>query len=193
MEAHGLDCHLWEVLSYKSNFWQAQQKGGEKLDLYQTKIVVKPKKQTEITLQDIDNYFADKKYAIPEVLIKKVEYKTDGDTLIIKIPDLHICLLSWKDECGENYDLKIAKENFLYCIADVVDRTRNRKIKQVLLVTLGDILHVDNDNQTTTKGTFQQVDGRIAKIINCAETMFVSAIEMLKDVAPVKCIYTSGT
>ena len=61
-----------------------------------------------------------------------------------------------------------------------------------MFITLGDILHVDNDNGTTTKGTQQQMDGRMAKITECAEDMLIDAITILGNIAPVEYIYLAG-
>lgn len=192
MRAHGMDSSLWEVLSYKSNYWQSQVQGGKTIDLYQTKLTVKPKNQIELTIDDIDKYFMTHDNSIPYERLTVPEYETDGDTLVIKVPDLHIGLLAWRNECGEDYDLKIAKSNFLSCITDVRRRCEEKPLKKIIIVTLGDVLHTDNDKQTTEHGTFQQTDGRLGKIIECAESMLVQAIEMLKEVAPIKYIYTSG-
>lgn len=192
MKAHNLESALWEVMSYTSNLWQQQTKNENKIDLYQTKITVRPRKQIELSISDIDEYFKHSKAFIPKQEIKPVRYTTDGDTLVIKVPDLHIGLLAWADECGNNYDLKIAKKNFLYCISDVADRCKYKDIKQIVFATLGDILHVDNNLQQTSHGTFQQTDGRLGKIIEAAETMMIEALSMLEPIAPIKYVYVSG-
>jgi hypothetical protein len=191
MKAHNLDANKWETITYKTNFWQAQQKGGGTMLLYQSKITVKPKKE-QITLEDIDRYFENKDYSKNKLPIECIQYDSNGEILDIKIPDLHVGLLSWRDETGADYDLKIAKETFFKCINDIIKRCQGRKFKKVMFTTLGDILHVDNDNQTTTKGTVQQTDGRIGKITECAEDMIIDAITMLGEIAPVEYIYLSG-
>lgn len=190
LKAHRLDSSSWEVVSYKNNFWQTQKKGGEKLVLYQSKIMVKPLSKDNITFEDIDNYFMSRDFNIsPETTY---EYSTEGDTLEIDLTDLHSGLLSWEKETGNNYDLKIAEKNFKACISDIYNRATREPIKKILFVTMGDILHVDNDNQTTTRGTFQQVDGRISKIYDTTLDMLIWAFELLKKVAPIEVVYCSG-
>ena len=49
MKAHNIDPKEWEVVSFKSNFWQAQKKGGQVMELYQSKVVVKPKLEEELS------------------------------------------------------------------------------------------------------------------------------------------------
>ena len=192
MKAHNLDENKWEVFSYKTNFWQQQAKGGKLLVLYQSKITVKPKKKDAITFEDIDKYFENKDYSKDKLPIECFNYDLNGEILEIKVPDLHIGLLAWREETGEDYDLKIVKENFFKCINDIVKRCRHRRIKKVVFITLGDLLHVDNDQGTTTKGTQQQMDGRMAKIVGCAEDILIDGITLLGQIAPVEYIYIAG-
>ena len=57
MEAHNLKSNEWDVIAFCSNVWQQQTKTGDKIDLCQSKLTVKPKKQPEISLADVDAYF----------------------------------------------------------------------------------------------------------------------------------------
>lgn len=192
IEAHKLDPKHWDVLSYKTNFWQAQEKGGKKMLLYQSKLTVKPKEKIELTFEDIDRYFENKDYSKDKLPTCHYDYDPKGEILEIKIPDLHIGLLAWREETGADYDLKIVKERFFKCINDILDRCKGRKFKKIVFVTLGDLLHIDNDRQETTNGTFQQVEGRMAKITECAEDMIIDALTILGDKAPVEYIYLCG-
>ncbi|MDF2902851.1 MAG: hypothetical protein K0S25_489 [Bacillus sp. (in: firmicutes)] len=192
MRAHNLDVEKWDVVTYKTNFWQSQKKGGTTLLLYQSKITVKPKAKTEITFDDIDRYFETKDYSKDKLPIECLGYDPDGEILDVKISDLHVGLMSWREETGEDYDLKIVKQRFFMCINDIVNRCQGRKIKKVIFTTLGDILHVDNNDNTTTRGTTQQVDGRMAKLTECAEDMLIDGISILGKIAPVEYIYTEG-
>lgn len=192
MKAHGLDESLWKVVSYKSNYWQSQKQGGELLDLYQSKLTVMPIAQSELTFADIDAYFDKKDYAKDKLPIDCLNYSPDGEVLEVMLPDLHIGMLSWNKETGEDYDLKIVRERYFAAINDVVERCKGRKFKKILFVTLGDLLHVDNDKQTTTNGTFQQVEGRLAKMFECAEDMLIDGVTILGKIAPVELIYICG-
>lgn len=192
MEAHNLDSEKWEVTSYKTNFWQTQAKGSEKLLLYQSKITVRPKKQCEITLEDIDRYFEAKDYSMDKLPIECLNYDPEGQVLEINLADPHVGLLSWRKESGEDFDLKIVKKRFFECINDIVERCKYIKLKKIIFVGLGDVLHVDNNNQTTTNGTFQQTDGRLEKITECAEDMLIDSITILGKLAPVEFIHLCG-
>ncbi|WP_066719940.1 hypothetical protein [Clostridium sp. Marseille-P299] len=192
IEAHKLDPKHWDVLSYKTNFWQAQEKGGKKMLLYQSKLTVKPKEKPEITLDDIDRYFENKDYSKDKLPIECLNYDPNGEILEIDLADPHIGLLSWRKETGDDYDLKIVKQKFFMCINDIVERCKYKKLKKVVLVGLGDVLHVDNNNQTTTNGTFQQTDGRLEKITECAEDMLIDGITILGKLAPVEFVHLCG-
>lgn len=192
MSAHNLDYDKWDVVTYKTNFWQTQAKGGKKLLLYQSKITVKPKSAAEISLDCIDEYFSKKDYSKNKLPIECLDYDENGEVLDIKIPDLHVGLLAWREETGSDFDLKIVKDSFFRCINDIVQRCKGRKFKKIMFITLGDILHVDNDDGTTTKGTKQQMDGRMAKITECAEDILIDSITILGKIAPVEYIYVAG-
>jgi len=191
MKAHNLNPDEWKVVSFTTNAWESQVKGGTKMTLWQSKITVKPRTDTEITFEDVDRYFANKDYSAP-LPIYKCEYDEDGEILEICIPDLHSGLLSWEAETGETYNLEVAKERFFKALSDIVQRSQHHSFSKILFVTLGDLLHTDNDVQTTTKGTFQQVDGRITQIFDHTLDMIIDGIQMLSEIAPVEVIYLCG-
>ena len=192
MRGHNLDVDRWDVVSYKSNFWQQQAKGGRKLLLYQSKITVKPKQKDEITFEDIDRYFETKDYSKDKLPIECINYDPEGEILEIDLADPHIGLLAWRKESGSDYDLKIVKSRFFMCINDIAERCKHRKLKKIYFVGLGDVLHVDNNLQTTTNGTFQQTDGRLEKITECAEDMLIDGITILGKLAPVEFVHLCG-
>ena len=191
MEAHKLATNEWDVIAFTSNCWQQQTAGGGKIDLCQSKLTVKPKKQPEISLADVDAYFDEKRFK-PIVPLTDYKYIDDGEVLEVTYVDPHNGLLTWQAETGENYDLKIAQERFLKCAWDIVSRCKHKKIKRIILCMLGDVLHTANDNQTTEKGTFQSVDGRYVKITDTTEATIVNVIAILKSIAPVEVVWVSG-
>lgn len=191
MRGHKLDPRKWEVLSYKSNFWQSQKKDGENTVLYQSKVTVKPIEKV-FTPDDIEKWFASKNFNSFEPL-HPFEYTDSDEILEIDYADLHVGLLSWAAECGTNFDLEIIRDRFEKSIADIIRRCRGRHFKLIRFITLGDILHVDNSHQTTTNGTFQQIDGRVPKIFDVAADMITTALEELLTLkTPIEYVYIAG-
>lgn len=190
MAAHNLDPLEWDVVSYKSNYWQSQKKGGRLVVLYQSKITVKPRKDP-IRREDIMAFFDGLDFK-GRPHIAPAQYEPEGEVLEICVPDLHSGLFSWRYETGEDYDHEIVRERFTGCMADIIGRCKGRKFSKVLFVTLGDLLHVDNDMQTTTKGTFQQVDGRFSKFFVNTLDLLVDAITALEQISCVEVVYLPG-
>lgn len=192
LKAHGFNKEEFELVSAKNSIWNQNSKENGITNLYASKITVKPRSKNEITFDDIEDYFETKKFKTIKELTKPTNYDPSGEILEVTLPDLHAGLFAWEEETGNNYDIHIAKENFLKCFNDIIERSNGRKFKKILFVTLGDLLHVDNDAATTTKGTAQQIDGRITKVYNIVLDMLIDAIEILGNFAPVEVIYTSG-
>ena len=190
LKLHNLDPEKWEVVSYKNNYWHSQKKGGKRLVMYQSKLLSRPIVH-KLTFEDVNKYFEGKKYATPPRIPIDL-YDPDGEVLEIDIADPHNGLLAWIRETGADYDIHIAKARFMKVIFDNLNRCQERKFKRIYLALLGDLLHIDNDLQTTTKGTFQQADGRIAKIFETTLDALIEAVALLGGIAPVEVIYTSG-
>lgn len=193
MEAKGLDISQWEVISFTKNIWQQQTKLGTKIDLCQSKLTVKPIKNVA-GLKYIVDYFNN--HPINPLKFVNVEYLTTKDTstesLVLDITDLHSGLLSWVNETGNNYDLKIVSKRMKECIDDILSRIKSGRFKKIYISTLGDILHTDNNQGTTTKGTPQQIDGRLEKIIPRTMELFEYMIMELRKFAPIEYIYVPG-
>lgn len=191
LTAHGLKADEWKVVSYTNNFWNSQLKGGQKQISYQSKLVASPFADI-ISFKRFDDYMANKTFKYDKPLTQKLNYDPDGEILEIDMPDLHAGLLAWRMDAGADYDLHIAKDHFYKVFYDIVDRCKHKKLKKIVFVTLGDLLHVDNDNQTTTNGTFQQLDTRLTKIFDSVSDMLIDGITILGDIAPVEVVYLSG-
>ena len=190
MLRNGLDVDEWEVVSFTKNVWQQQGQDGEVVDLCQSKLTVKPRKFVGLTEKDVEELFEHK---FKPMEFKPIKYNIDGEILQIDVADAHVGLLAWRYESGADYDLHICCERFLAGINDIVERSRGRKFKKIYLCTLGDVLHVDNMASTTTKGTVQQSDGRITKIVEFAYDMMNTALLKLRELnAPIEYVYLCG-
>lgn len=193
MKAHNLDSNIWEVVSYKNNYYQSQAKENKIIELYQSKVVVKPKVSNELTFNDIDNYFATKNFSDRIKVKSPIIYNNADEFLEIDTADLHCGLLAWRNETGSDYDLQICSDKFLAGIKDIVDRAKDKTFSDIYICGLGDILHIDNDKNETTKGTLQQADGRLTKIFDFAFDTMNTAIDYLRSLnARIHYMYLAG-
>ena len=60
MEAHKLSPTDWEVVSYKNNYWSQQTKAGRTVVLYQSKLIVRPRKFDNISEAVVLEHFINK-------------------------------------------------------------------------------------------------------------------------------------
>lgn len=201
LDKYGLCSREWEIVGFKLNEWQAQKKGGDTLNLKQFTLNVRPKRPSEYSAEEEAEIFKEviekvsKKFNIKNIeKFMRVKRTRDGVTLVVVAPDVHWGLLAWDRETGENSDLNIQAEEFRHAMREIITKITlmNIPIKEIKFVSLGDLLHVDNDKQETTRGTFQQVDGRFPKIIETATELLAEAIMMCANIAPTEYIYIPG-
>ena len=188
VELHGLDPRQWECVSYKNNYWQQQKKGGTALTLYQSKLTVKPKVDG-LDLEAINEHFRklDRTYKPPKIIYRK----HDGSQMAeVNIADLHLGKLCWHGDTGNNYDYKIARDIFYRIINEVCNELQGRPLEYILFVWTNDFFNSDTINKTTTGGTPQDTDIRWQKLFDVGVEMLINAIDMLKQIAPVKTFYT---
>lgn len=135
-----------------------------------------------------------KDYQFPYLDIKPSGLgSTAGNLLMVNIFDVHLGKLAWGPELhGDSYDLSIAEETFKKAVIDLVDQTKHLKFEKVLFPYGNDFVHVDNQNNSTTKGTLVDTDSRQQKIFMVAWKLLVWAIDYLSQIAPVEAIGIPG-
>lgn len=90
--------------------------------------------------------------------------------------DPHLGLMTWREESGASFDLKIAERLMTDAIRDLV--IRGPRTERALLVNLGDFFHADNaSNHTSTGQHTLDVDGRMAKVLGIGLRVFVAMID----------------
>lgn len=122
-------------------------------------------------------------------LINDKSLKLDGNLYLIGIPDIHMGKLAsdsftnWGD-----YDSNIAKELFNKALEDLIIKVSGFNIDRFLFPVGNDLLHVNNDNNTTAAGTLQDTDSRVSKMFNNSVSLMTIAIEKLCKFRPVDVI-----
>lgn len=192
LELHGLNPDEWEVVIYTNNNWQTvNKKDGTALDLFQSKVKARPA-VSKVPFKALDEFFATRDFSKPPLLTNPMQYDHNGEILEVCLPDLHSGLFSWRYETGEDYDIHIALQRLYAAFDDILSRCYGKKFKKIVLASLGDLLHVDNNKQETNKGTFLQADGRFAKIFEATLDALIKKIEELCYIAPVEVVYVPG-
>jgi hypothetical protein len=107
--------------------------------------------------------------------------------------DLHMAKLSWSKECGENYDINIAKKIFIDSAINLIEKANNSfNIDKILLPLGNDLFNVDNKFGTTTAGTPQDSDVRWQKMFSDTLEACLDVIDYLKAYAPVDVLIIPG-
>lgn len=201
MELCGYDPIQWELISSKMrrNYWDQAMKlrnsdGVEESQkitqhAFMVTLTVKPI-QNKITTDDIVNALE----SLKAPRLEKIRH-SDGDYLLeLPIVDFHLGLLSWKDETGEDYDLKIAERLYKDTIMDIISRVKSYglSVDQILFPIGQDFFNSDTTTNTTTRGTMLDSDTRWAKMYQRGIELLAWSIEQLRRVAPVTVAYIPG-
>ena len=101
----------------------------------------------------------------------------DADLLCVyPFGDPHIGMLSWAEETGQNFDLKIAESTLVAAVDKLVEIAP--PAEQALIIPLGDNVHSDNlINRTSRSHAALDVDGRWAKLLHVAIRTFRRCID----------------
>lgn len=94
------------------------------------------------------------------------------------ITDYHLGMLSWDEETGENWDLKIGEELIINWFANAIHQSPDANT--AVFAQLSDFLHFDGmDAVTPASKHLLDVDTRFAKVVRCAIRVLRTIIDML--------------
>ncbi len=110
--------------------------------------------------------------------------------LVINPADIHIGKYANALETGEEYDCAIAVERVLEGLTGLIHKAKGFNVDKVLFCIGNDILHIDNVYSTTTKGTYQDTDGKWWEHYEIALMLYVKCVEMLREIAPVDVLHS---
>jgi hypothetical protein len=77
--------------------------------------------------------------------------------------DPHLGMMSWREETGNDHDLAAGRRDLIAAVDHLVGVAEPSGLGVVL--SLGDLVHFDNESGTTTKGTRQDADTRWYKVM----------------------------
>jgi hypothetical protein len=183
----------WHVLNGKVNTGDVSDSGKMLVvPLYHVEVKLIKKKKEFQAKNSIQQMIEDAKNFAP--LYQKIEYKNfeDGCLYEIAMPDIHFGRLSWNEESGENYDIKIAKDSINKVLDELLTYSKLFNINKILLPIGNDFYNVDNKMNTTTAGTPQQEDTRWQKTFRKGRELLVGMIDKCSQIAPVDILIVSG-
>lgn len=189
LEQHGFDKNNFEIVSAKNSRWNVLKKKDSKIDMYSSRITVRPKKDFSWNQENIDKIFENIKIEPSAIMIKKQAYSENGRMLVVPISDLHLGLLSEKKVTGNDYNLEIAKTLFYEVLCDVMKEVEGKTFEKVMFIIGNDFINADNIQNTTTKGTPQDCSNTWHTIIDCAINLCITGINTLARIAPVDVVY----
>ena len=194
MKDRGLNPNEWAIETCNIKDF-SKTRAGKVMPSYETHLVIRPKTIFDITCNELSAIVqaSNKVFNKTSPRIAPAT-KSGGKVGEINIADPHIGLVSLMSEVGkEYYNLEIAFARIQKCMSKVLKRLVDEDVDRIRLVTLGDILHVDNAQNTTTNGTFQNIDGTIHGIIPQASKFMKVIIDSLLTLEkPVEYVYIEG-
>lgn len=155
LQAHGYDSQNWEIVKLTSNVWEQNSSSDGLVQLYQSKIVVKPKQG--FNMQDVaEELLKD----VPKMELKQ---KIHGRrNLVLPLSDLHFPILTLDKA-----------QDYLTDVVELIQKGYNT----IVLESLGDIFHSNAmKSSQTIKGT-QLEDVDMVSAIEYAKKFFGFIIE----------------
>ena len=181
-----VDMTKWEVSKFICNAW-----GSDTNPNYQCKAWF-TKKKVE-SLEDVkESLIEDMRQYVPTYPQIFYPEKTAHNALEINILDLHYGQLSWGEETGRDYDIKIAEELFMNSIFHFASVAKLYNIEKIVLPIGQDFFNVNSPENMTANGTLQDEDTRFLKTYTNARRMVVKAVDYLMNIAPVDIFIVPG-
>lgn len=182
----------WEVEDGKTKKGKVRDSG---------KMLIAPMYHVQVTLvrrteeirarNVVAEFIADAKKHAPKYPVLKYKPKR-GLVYEVDLPDIHFGKFTWREESGDDYDIKIAREIVLKTMSRLLSYSQNFGVERILLPMGNDFFNVDNKENTTTHGTPQQEDTRWQKTFMEGKRLAVDMIDMCLSLAPVDVVVIPG-
>jgi len=132
----------------------------------------------ETSAEDLEKFVSLLEKRTPATPDIKLNSKINSDKMVEwNLVDQHIGMHAWAKETGESYDIKIAQHLVVKSAKKIFGETG--KVDQVVINLGGDLLHSDNRSSETEKNRNRlDTDSRYTKVVECAETSIITAINI---------------
>lgn len=140
----------------------------------------------------IKDMLEDAKRSLPKY--PKISYPKHPDGMMYEIdmPDIHFGRLTWADESGEDYDIKIARTAVHTALDSLLSHTKHYPISEILIPLGNDFFNVNSKTNTTVHGTPQQEDTRWSKTFTKGRRLAQEIIDKCASIAPVTVLILPG-
>lgn len=132
-----------------------------------------------------------KKYSF-SVPILKYPVSDNGTLYEVDIPDIHFGRLTWNEESGEDYDVKLAGKVVNDGIEKLLSYVSSMKLSRILLPIGNDFFNVNSKTNTTVRGTPQQEDTRWQKTFRLGLQLARQMVDRCSAIAPVDVLVVQG-
>lgn len=187
LEAHGYDPNQWELINSKSSMWDSKPDGRL---MYSSKISVKPK-VCGIDAKEVVKFFNENLVDIPRTTYIPMQYKSGAECFVPCLFDVHFSKLASYDETQNVYNYEIASERFLDTIQYYADKVIGRQFDKVLFPIGNDFFNAEASGDTYNH-TRQDNDLRYGDMFKKGVETLIAAIDILKNIAPIKVILVQG-
>lgn len=211
MRLHGFDPDLWEIERAIVNHYPLgtvtrkveKDEHGGKVEtatpdvrmMFQVKLwlrMCKPAVRLVALKESILADLRDHAPVYPSYSTPSIRDPAERHLLELCVFDPHFGKYAWREESGEDYDLKIAGERFLWAVEELLRRAHGFPLERIVIPVGNDALHADNAQNTTTGGTPQDVDSRWFKVFRTARLLYTHAIDRCLTIAPVDVVVVPG-
>ena len=141
-------------------------------------------KEEELSLEQLTEHFEEaieKRPAIKPLsaasCAKRPHLRRPDILPTLFIPEPHLGMLAWANECGENYDLDIAEELLLRSADYLLDAAAPNGTDQMLIMDPGDFFHYSGRKPETEQSKHHlSSDGRWQKTIEAGVRIFTEIV-----------------
>ncbi len=200
IEQIGADLNIYEIDRVDSTHWEVAgkiKKAGEEglwtMPLRRIRVVLRKKSDERLALESLLELIEEVSPVACKIKYKKSNKKLAKRALELSICDPHLGLNCYPPECQDAYTLEDCEGLFMWAIENLIAQSkRYENITEIVFPFGNDFLHVDNINHTTTAGTSQPESLPWHYIYLRGEQLAISAIDRLKQIAPVRILSVPG-
>ncbi len=193
-----VDTDIWEVERFTCNKWEVAGINRTTMrfmvqPLWQVKATFKKRVDVIALREQKDIILAEIRKASPFAKRIKSTKKDNPCLAEVDLFDPHIGQLVWGLETGKgNYDIKIAEENYLKAISEMIVRLKPYNIEKILFPVGNDFFNVNGSSGATFNDTPQHEDQRWQKTFRVGVNLLRRSVAMLTEVAPVDIVVVTG-